>query len=119
MNNSATSDEALVSLLQDPDCPAAHLIRGGGAVVVRVADLAGFVSARTGESEGIEATLDSFVQRMGGERRKVIDLDDLPRRAWRRLFGKPGNPVEEVYELPPEVFGSEGGPRKLALPPKE
>lgn len=110
-------------LLLDPECPYGMYweqlrgeswddLRTGEArrrrttKPIEVEALKGFARERYGDDPQLELKLDRVIREVAGERLRVIDVWSWPRRAMRRLAGKP-QPTGDVYEIPEAFFDEE------------
>ena len=101
----ALSEREFAELLSDPRCPVGISIGRGGFPII-VSELVRLARLKFGDTNDLESQIDAHVQRVRGERVTPTSLDNLTRRALRRLAGKENPPAQDIYEIPKQAFGA-------------
>jgi hypothetical protein len=109
----------LADLLADPSAPTAAVHGARDELSVRASDLLAFVNERAGERTVTSAELEMLMKELGGHRRTVTSLDDLPRRLVRRMLRRadPEHVDQSIYVFPRSILSGAERP-KNALPPR-
>jgi hypothetical protein len=83
-------DHEVQHLLKRPDLPAnaEGFSATPQAVAVSVTALYAFAAKHGLPESGLERRLDEYVESIGGERLKLVDLDKLVSRTLKKLFGR-------------------------------
>jgi hypothetical protein len=109
----------LAGLLADPGAPTAIVHGARDELSIRASDLLAFVDERVGEGTVKSGDLEILMKELGGHRRTVTSLDDLPRRLVRRMLRRtdPKHVDQSIYVFPRSILGGAERPNN-ALPPR-
>lgn len=100
------TEDDIIELLRDPACPRGRGLRIAEEVVPVLPFIA-FVRSRELATGRVEAIADACVQRLGGQRQRVVDPWSWLPNLIRRATGKLPSPAEDIWLLPARQSRSE------------